>query len=861
MVVAYLGFTLLAGFGSTLLALLVWRERRVPGSGFFALMAAGAAIWCAAAAFELLAPTPEGKVVAARLAYMGKVLIPWSWLLFALAYTGRGPRHLTRAALALALIPLTTVLLAFLSASQPLVWSAARQAGTAGPYPLLIERGSWFWVNIGFSYACMVVGSALLLQAVTRIGRVFTAQGIIIVLATTLPLLANALTTVGAVPLKGLDLTPPTIVASAALIALVTIRMQAMSVHPGIVSAAQHAILEDMRDGVLVLDSRGHAYSANRAAEVLLASAPSPLPGRHVESLLRCQSDDEVPCLSLTERISEPIHDAEVRSEDEGGPSLEIVVSRLGTASRVSGYVLVMRDVSERKRLQEDLRHSALHDELTGLPNRRLLKEQLEELLELAKRRGERLSLLMIDLDHFKMVNDTFGHEAGDELLRITAGRLLGARREGDVVVRLGGDEFAVVMPTCGERDALRHAKGLRAELMAPIEMHDQHLSVGAAVGVATSPAHGRSPGELLRHADVALYTAKEGLEGVAPYRATHDSNSPERLALLYDLRSAIESNDLELHYQPEIDLAGKHVVRLEALARWQRSSDEQVPPSEFIPLAEKHGLPPALTRWVLGTALRDCAALHQAGFDVAVAINLSALDLQDMSLPKRVALELERAGVSPQKLWIEVTETGVMRDPERSRRLLTELRALGVCVAIDDFGTGQSSLAYLHALPANDVKIDRSFILRLARESHDQAIVRAIVRLAHELGLTVTAEGVEDEMALKRLCHYGCDHAQGFFIAHPMPFEALLTWLGEHSTAMRDTRAVDAAPKAALRQRGPRTPVSELGQACQSLQTAHPSSLKVRPEGYLGRADTLAGGRQEIDHARPIRRGEDAFR
>lgn len=783
----YLAITALASGSSAILALLAWRRRQVPGATFLALMLAGAAIWCGACVAELLLPTLAGKLLAARLAYLGVVVVPWSWLLFALTYTGKGPRRIRGLATALALVPLATLLLAMFSPRLPLVWSSVRLAEANGPGPLLVVHGTWFWFHATFAYACLFAGSTLLLQAVLRVVRPLTAQGVTIVLAVLLPWLANILTIVGAVPLKGLDLTPPAIAASGGLIAIALMRMQALDVYPGLVPAGRDAVLQGMRDGVLIVDGHGRILNANRASQDLLESAGTSLVGRRVEQLLRPADGVDLACLALAGLTEIGGFEAVAIGRDGRQRFLETVVSRLGGGAQSSGYVLVMRDVSEHKLLEERLLYRALHDELTELPNRRLLNEHLEELLKLSKRSGAALSLLVIDLDRFKEINDTFGHEAGDELLTVMAKRLRAARRESDVVARLSGDEFAVVLPDCAAADAVRVAAFLREQLMAPVELRDQQVSVTAAVGVATSPRHGRTPGTLLRHADVAMYRAKDALDGVATYRAQHDPNSPARLAMVNELRAAIEWGGLALHYQPEVELGQGLVVRFEALARWPHADGRMIPPAEFIPLAEQYGLLPSLTRWALRTALRQCAEWNRAGHDVHVAVNLSVLDLHDQSLVQRVRGELDRAGVTPEHLWLEVTETSIMRDPERARRILGRLREIGVRVAIDDFGTGHSSLAYLRSLPAADVKVDQSFVRGMASQPHDEAIVRAAVQLSHDLGLTVTAEGVEDAMTLDRLRQLGCDHAQGYFIAKPMPAGAVLDWLREQSGVLQD--------------------------------------------------------------------------
>jgi diguanylate cyclase (GGDEF)-like protein/PAS domain S-box-containing protein len=776
----YLAVTVLASGGSAVLAVLSWRRRRVPGATFLAIVLTGAAIWCGASVAELLVPTLSGKLLSARIGYLGVVAIPWSWLLFGLTYTGRGPQRIGWVALALVPVPLVTLSLVVLAPRVPLVWSSVDLAASAGAHPLLVTHGWWFWVNTTFGYGCLLAGSALLLVAVFRVVRPLTAQGITMVLAVALPWLANVLTVGGLVPLAGLDLTPPAIAASAGLIAVALMRLQALDVYPGLVPAARDALLQGMRDGVLIVDSHGRVLNANRAAEEMLWFHGESLHGQGVVELLGTAHSEDDACFTLAALTTTGTLDAVVPDRDGGRCFLEIVVSHLGNGPQVSGYVLAMRDISKRKLLEEELIHRALYDELTELPNRRLLREHLEELLKLAKRRGEGLSLLVLNLAHFNEINDTFGHEAGDELLCAMAKRLRQAVRESDLVTRLGGDEFAVVLPACGVVDATRIASTLREQLLAPIELRNQRLSVAAAIGVAASPAHGRTPGTLLRHADVALYAAKERLDGVASYQARRDPNSPARLALLDELRTAIENDGLTLHYQPEVELVGGRVVRLEALARWPHADGRLIPPMEFIPLAEQHGLLPSLTRWALATAMRQCVEWHQAGYRVDVAVNLSALDLHDLALVQRVADALERAGLAPQHLWLEVTETSIMRDPDRARRILTSLRETGVRVAIDDFGTGQSSLAYLRALPASDVKIDQSFVRQMACQPDDAAIVRAAVTLAHDLGLTVTAEGVEDADTLDHLRQMGCDQAQGYFIARPMPSDAVLRWIRE---------------------------------------------------------------------------------
>jgi diguanylate cyclase (GGDEF)-like protein/PAS domain S-box-containing protein len=610
----YVAVTIVGGVGSAVLAVLAWHRRHVPGAVFLAMMMAGAAVWCGTAIGELYAATLPNKLLWARLSYVGVCFVPWSWLLFCLGYTGRVSRRIWHSAAALAALPAFTLVLVFLSPKIPLVWISAGLAVTARPHPLIVEHGPWFWVHATYSYACLFVGSAILLNTVFRQVRPLTAQGVTFVLAVALPWAANLLTLMKVIHLDGLDLTPPAIAASGVLITVGITRLKALEVFPAIVPTARDAVLERMRDGVLIVDAHGRVLNANRAEEQLLAAGSDSLAGRTLGELL----PDLRPAVgwSVLEALVEK---GSCETVISGGTDrerfLEIVASSLGSAARVSAYCLVMRDTTERKTLEERLRYRALHDELTELPNRTLLKEHLDRLLALQHRRKETLTLLLIDLDRFKEINDTFGHEAGDTLLRVIAERLQLALRESDLVARLGGDEFAVVLPGCDATGAMEMAATLRGALSAGIDLRNQTVCVAASIGVAVSPHHGRDSGTLMRHADVALYLAKEDPCGAALYDASLDPNSPARMGLLNELRTAISTGGLELHYQPQIELAGGTVVRLEALARWTLADGSMIPPDEFIPLAEQNGLVPGLTAWALRKALLQRSAWSKAGW------------------------------------------------------------------------------------------------------------------------------------------------------------------------------------------------------------------------------------------------------
>jgi len=450
----------------------------------------------------------------------------------------------------------------------------------------------------------------------------------------------------------------------------------------------------------------------------------------------------------------------------------------IGAVGVVSEVIGVVTDITERARAEGALRHQALHDALTGLPNRLLLHDRLAQALRAARRTERPLALLLLDLDRFKEVNDTFGHHVGDGLLRQASPRLQRLLRASDTVARLGGDEFAVLLPNDGGEAALGVAAKLRAALDAPFVVEGHTLAVGVTIGVAFAPAHGDDGPTLLRHADVALYTAKRGRLGVAAYDPARDTHSPERLALVADLRRAIDAGQLRLHYQPKVDLAGERLRGVEALVRWPHPTQGLIPPDRFIPLAEQTGLITRLTRQVLRAALRQRRAWARVGLPLVMAVNLSMADLQDPDLPEIIGGLLRTYEVPRGALRIEITESMVMVDTGRALATLATLAELGVRAAIDDFGTGYSSLASLKRLPVDELKIDRGFVREVAHDATDAAIVAAAIGLGHGLGLRVVAEGVEDRAAWDRVAALGCDTVQGYYVSPPLPAAAFQRWL-----------------------------------------------------------------------------------
>ncbi|WP_446033489.1 putative bifunctional diguanylate cyclase/phosphodiesterase [Streptomyces gossypii] len=426
-----------------------------------------------------------------------------------------------------------------------------------------------------------------------------------------------------------------------------------------------------------------------------------------------------------------------------------------------------------RARAEEQLR-----DPLTGLPNRLWLMERAWAALEEADRAGERSALILIDLDRFRSVNDTLGHLAGDRLLLQIADRLREVLPRGAEAARLGGDEFAVLLPVTGSTtSAQRVARSLVAALGSPLDLDGLTLVLEASAGVAVFPDHAAEAEGLLQRADVAMYEAKRDRTGVEVYEAARDSNTPDRLGLLADLRRALDAGEVELHYQPKVGFDGR-VAGLEALVRWAHPERGKVPPDEFIAIAETSGLMPRLTEYVLETALAQVARWRASGLIVPVAVNVSPRDVHSPGFAGSVAARLARHGVPPGALQLEITEHVLLEDPQRAADTLAGLTGHGVKMSLDDFGTGYSSLVHLRRLPVSELKIDRSFVARLAVDAEDAEIVRCTLDLAHSLGLLVVAEGVEDDETWERLRDLGCDAVQGWLVAAAMPPAEATAWL-----------------------------------------------------------------------------------
>ncbi len=427
---------------------------------------------------------------------------------------------------------------------------------------------------------------------------------------------------------------------------------------------------------------------------------------------------------------------------------------------------------------QMALEHIAMHDSLTSLPNRILLMDRLNQAINNARKRQRTLALVMLDLDRFKEINDTLGHQTGDALLQQVGARLREVLRDSDTVARLGGDEFAVLLTSINETNAMRIAGTILEALEKVYEVYEHSLYVGVSLGVAIFPQHGETAEILLQHADVAMYVAKRSNNGITLYDTRRDQHSVSQLSVLSDLREAVENQEFYLEYQPELSMSTGAIIGVEALLRWRHPVHGIVMPDDFISTAEQTGLIKRISQWVLDKAIQDCVRLHTLGHKISLSVNLSVWDIQETSLANAIRNKLEQYAFPADYLMLEITERVMMAEPERARQVLKELDKMGIKIVIDDFGTGFSSLVYLKNLPVNMLKVDKSFVMDMFKDESNATIVHSIVELAHNLGLQVIAEGVENDQTWIWLKKWHCDIAQGYYISHPLTLSDLEHYL-----------------------------------------------------------------------------------
>ena len=551
-------------------------------------------------------------------------------------------------------------------------------------------------------------------------------------------------------------------------------------------------LVDNSFDAIVTFGADGNVLSYNCAAERIFGVAAPEVIGAPLRALLPDHQNGSFKTFAQAGGI----HELEAKHGCGRRFPVEATFSRMQVDEKWVG-IAILRDVTERKLQEAELERMALHDALTGLPNRTLLHDRIEQAIRNAQRARNQMAVLLLDLDRFKDINDTLGHHVGDLLLTEVGPRLQQPLRSADTVARLGGDEFAILLlgPTDLEM-ACRVAERVVEALRRPFAIQDLTLEIGISIGVALYPEHGATASELLQHAGVAMYAAKRDQLGFVVYSPESDTNSVRQLTLTGELRRAIEDDQLVLEFQPKINAQTAELAGVEALIRWLHPEHGAIPPTEFIHSAEQTGLIKPLTLWVLNAALRALQGWQQEGFGFGVAVNLSVKSLHDPQLPEVIRLLLRSWEQRPELLTFEITESALMADPVTALKVLARISEIGCRLSLDDFGTGYSSLAYLQKLPIDELKIDRSFVVAMTHDDNAAVIVRSVVNLAKGLGLGVVAEGVETEQAFTWLRALGCEHVQGFLFGPSMGSDDFRRWLttSPWTRAARHQRALARA-------------------------------------------------------------------
>ena len=769
---------LLAAAAMTLvLARYAWVRRRLPGALAFSVLMLGLAAWSVAYALVISATDLGTKMLWYRVEFLPVATVTIAFALFVAQYAGWSDALRPSIICLLLVEPLVTGAFVWTNDVHGLMWPTWGMHQAPGFLALDVTFGRWYWANLLYEYLSVLGGSIALALALSRHRRLYRMQAASLVLGALAPVVGSMIYTAGIVP--SLDLAPFAFTLSGVFWWWGLIRYRVLDVAPVATPVALESVFEGMVDAVVVLDAADGIVKLNPAAVQILCGNGQHTTGQSLVALLMQSLPDDV--------VADPAQSA--RSEIAFGEhqfrrEFDLRVSPLRHRNgTLAGRILALRDVTDRKRAEEALAHQAQHDALTGLPNRALLRDHLDRSYQSAVGEGRLVALLFLDLDNFKMVNDSLGHAVGDDLLVSVAERLQGCLRSGDLAARLGGDEFAVFLTGCASIRAVQDvATQITEALGQPFTVGGAEVVLGASTGIAMSGPGMHAPEELLQNADAAMYAAKAlGKGRFAFFEDEMRRTAQARLVLETDLRRALAHQEFEVYYQPIVDLRSGRVSGSEALVRWNHPERGLVPPLEFIPLCEEIGLIVPLGEWVLREA---CTALqswreHWVGRTApTVSVNLSPRQLQQPDLVERVATILRETGVEPASLVLELTESALLENSTTTLAALDGLHRCGLRLAIDDFGTGYSALSYLQRFPISVLKIDRAFVQGLGRSGQQSALVRAILALAQALGLSVVAEGIETSDQREQLQALGCDFGQGYLFGRPEPRQAFDTLL-----------------------------------------------------------------------------------
>jgi diguanylate cyclase (GGDEF)-like protein len=722
-------------------------------------------LWLGAYAGELVAHDPATSERLHRVAYVGIVLLPVSVLAVALSTALTSARAHALACALFGIVPAISLALLVAGPSSAWFWSANGIERVGSISFVRFVAGPWFWVHTASSYLSLILAFGLLVRRYVEAGRARAGEAAWLGFAFVLPWLVNAVFVFRPAPSHALDPTPASFTLTTAILLLLLSR-------PGLarfLPVARGQVFDVLEDPVLVVDERGTILTANAAGDALLA---------------RCAPPGAQPAATLAELslpLSVRLRDRAVRqcaadlALDGALAHFELHVSRVAFSSVVPLRTLVLRNVTDRKRMQRDLRMRAQVDPLTGLSNRGRFAERLEECLLKARESNGRAALILVDLDHFKRVNDSGGHAAGDAILREVAACLrsvVDAHAPGADVGRLGGDEFGIVLPEIGAvEDAGAIARIVVERLREAARPAAGGEPVSASLGVAVFPDDAREPEDLLRCADLAQYLAKR--RGRGQFRYFHpqlDRAARRRAAIHRDLATALGAGDLHLVYQPKFRLDDHRLAGFEALARWVHPEIGAVSPVEFVTAAEEIGLHDALASWAVESVCRQVKAWRARGTEPPrIAVNISPKQFASSEFVVRLGRILQREAVTPDALELEVTERTLLHDDESSYVALRDLRAIGCRLALDDFGAASTSLPCLSRYQLDTLKLDAALVQGIADDRRIAAVVGSLVGLAHALDMSVVAEGVEDADCAEALRALGCDEIQGYALSEPL--------------------------------------------------------------------------------------------